>query len=163
MAEKSGGGAASALLPEAPEKEELARWLDRVDYSNVEADFRKTLMDFYMEVGMIENAFFGIELYGCNIMGAVKRLRLASFGVACNENKMDETTLYLAYSAFVSKKYNRDTLSYLMEHFEGELEDLLLIWERSRKFGLETTALEERMLRQSMFTGNDADGLFAVV
>ena len=144
------------------EKEELARWLDRVDYSNVEADFRKTLMDFYMEVGMIENAFFGIELYGCNIMGAVKRLRLASFGVACNENKMDETTLYLAYSAFVSKKYNRDTLSYLMEHFEGELEDLLLIWERSRKFGLETTALEERMLRQSMFTGNDADGLFAV-
>ena len=81
------------------EKEELARWLDRVDYSNVEADFRKTLMDFYMEVGMIENAFFGIELYGCNIMGAVKRLRLASFGVACNENKMDETTLYLAYSA----------------------------------------------------------------
>src|SRR5699024_11096599 len=44
----------------------------------------------------------------------------------------------------------------------GELEDLLLIWERSRKFGLETTALEERMLRQSMFTGNNADGLFAV-
>ena len=69
------------------EKEELARWLDRVDYSNVEADFRKTLMDFFMEVGMIENAFFGIELYGCNIMGAVKRLRLASFGVACNETR----------------------------------------------------------------------------
>lgn len=144
------------------QKEALARWLDRVDYSNVTADFRKTLMDFYMEVGMIENAFFGIELYGCNIMGAAKRLRLASFGVQYNENKMDETTLYLAYSAFVNKKYNRDTLTYLMEHFEGELEDLLLIWERSRKFALETAKLEERMFRQSMFTGNDADGLFPV-
>lgn len=144
------------------EKEELARWLDRVDYSNVTPDFRKTLMDFYMEVGMIENAFFGIELYGCNIMGAAKRLRLASFGVSYHENQMDETTLYLAYSAFVSKKYNRDTLSYLMEHFEGELEDLLLIWERSRKFALETTALEKRMLKQSMITSNDADGLFLV-
>ncbi len=144
------------------EKEALAKWLDRIDYSNVTAGFRKTLMDYYMEVGMIENAFFGIELYGCNIMGAVKRLRLASFGVAHSEGEMDETTLYLAYSAFVSKKYNRDTLSYLMTHFEGELEDLLLIWERSRKFALETTALEQRMLRQSMFTGNDADGLFSV-
>ena len=144
------------------EKESLARWLDRVDYSNVTPEFRKTLMDFYMEVGMTENAFFGIELYGCNIMGAAKRLRLASFGVNYNESKMDETTLYLAYSAFVSKKYNRDTLSYLMKHFEGELEDLLLIWERSRKFALETTELEKRMLRQSMFTGNDADGLFTV-
>ena len=144
------------------QKEELARWLERIDYSSVTAAFRKTLMDFYMEVGMIENAFFGIELYGCNIMGAVKRLRLASFGVSHNEFKMDETTLFLAYSAFVSKKYNRDTLTYLMKHFEGELEDLLLIWERSRKFGLDTTALEKRMLRQTMFTGNDADGLFQV-
>ncbi len=53
----------------------------------------------------------------------MKRLRLASFGVAHSEGEMDETTLYLAYSAFVSKKYNRDTLSYLMTHFEGELEE----------------------------------------
>lgn len=143
-------------------KEELARWLERVDYSNVSAGFRKRLMDFYLEVGMIEHAFFGIELYGSGIMGAVKRLKLASFGVANNEGEMDETTLYLAYSAFMSKKYNKDTLTYLMKYFEGETEDLLLIWERSRKFGLDTEALERRLLRQSMFTGSDSDGLFSV-
>ncbi len=143
-------------------KEELARWLERIDYSNVSGSFRKRLMDYYMEVGMIENAYFGIELYGCGIMGAVKRLRLAVFGVRYGEGTKEDTTLYLAYSAFMNKKYNRDTLRYLMEHFRGEMEDLLLIWERSRKFGLKTSGFEKKMLEQSMFTGNDADGLFPV-
>lgn len=143
-------------------KEELARWLERIDYSNVSGSFRKRLMDYYMEVGMIENAYFGIELYGCGIMGAVKRLRLAVFGVRYGEGAKEDTTLYLAYSAFMNKKYNRDTLRYLMEHFRGEMEDLLLIWERSRKFGLKTSGFEKKMLEQSMFTGNDADGLFPV-
>ena len=143
-------------------KPELSRWLERVDYTNVSPEFRKSLMDYYMEVGMTENAFFGIELYGCGIMGAVKRLKLASFGVRHNDFKYDETTLFLSYSAFMSKKYNRDTLTYLMEHFEGETEDLLLIWERSRKFELDTASLERRILRQSIFTGNDSDGVYAV-
>lgn len=143
-------------------KEELTRWLERIDYSHVSGSFRKRLMDYYMEVGMTENAYFGIELYGCGIMGAVKRLKLAVFGVRYYEGAKDETTLYLAYSAFMNKKYNRDTLRYLMEHFRGEMEDLLLIWERSRKFGLKTADFEKKMLTQSMFTGNDADGLFSV-
>ena len=143
-------------------KQELSRWLERVDYTNVSPGFRKSLMDYYMEVGMIENAFFGIELYGCGIMGAVKRLKLASFGVRHYDFKNDETTLFLSYSAFMSKKYNRDTLTYLMEHFEGETEDLLLIWERSRKFELDTAPLERRILGQSLFTGSDSDGVYTV-
>lgn len=45
-------------------------------------------MDYYMEVGMMEDAFFGIELYGCDIMGAAKILRLASFGALCYQERM---------------------------------------------------------------------------
>ena len=56
--------------------EALARWLGKIDYSNISVEFRKTLMDYYMEVGMMEEAFFGIELYGCDIMGSAKILRL---------------------------------------------------------------------------------------
>ncbi|MCD8020900.1 MAG: DUF5717 family protein, partial [Clostridiales bacterium] len=133
-------------------KAELARWLERIDYSNVSERFRKRLMDFYIEVGMVENAFFDIELYGCGIMGAVKRLKLASFGTKYHEGKLDETTLYLCYSAFVSKKYNRDTLIYLMNYFQGEMEDLLLIWERSRKYAQDTGASETSLLAQSRIT-----------
>lgn len=143
-------------------KKELSRWLEKTDYSNISPGFRKRLMDYYMEVGMTENAFFGTELYGANIMGAAKRLRLANFGIKYHEGKLDETTLFLAYSAFVNKKYNRDTLGYLMEYFDGELEDLLTIWERSRKLELSTTELERKILTQSMFTGNNTSSVFPV-
>lgn len=144
------------------DKKELARLLDRTDYSDVSPGFRKQLMDYYLEVGMTENAFFGAELYGAHIMGAAKQLKLATFGVKYHEFKLDETTLSLAYSASVRKKYNRDTLRYMMEYFDGELEDLLTIWERSRKMELPTAELEKKIINQSMFTGNNTTGVFPI-
>ena len=144
------------------DKRNLARWLGKIDYSNISTEFRKTLMDYYMEVGMMEDAFFGIELYGCDIMGAAKILRLASFGAQCYQGKDDEATLSLAYAAFIRKKCNKDTLTYLMKHFKGETAALLEIWERSKRFGLETAAFERRILEQVMFTGNDTEGVFPV-
>lgn len=143
-------------------KTELENWLERTDYSSVSTDFRKTLMDYYMEVGMIENAYFGIELYGCQIMGTAKRLKLATFGVHHCEWKKDQTVLYLTYASFVGRKYNRDTLKYLMMYFDGELQELLAIWEKSSKFGLETKEFEKKILNRSMFTGSDEEGLFQV-
>ena len=144
------------------EKRSLARWLGKIDYSNISTEFRKTLMDYYMEVGMMEEAFFGIELYGCDIMGSAKILRLASFGAQYYQGKKDEETLSLAYAAFIRKKCNKDTLSYLMNHFQGETSVLLEIWERSKRFGLETVDFERKILEQVMFTGNDTEGVFPV-
>lgn len=147
---------------EHQDKEELRRWLEKTDYSMISPGFRKKLMDYYLEVGMTENAFFGVELYGSHIMGAAKQLKLATFGVHYYEDEEDDTTAALAFSASMRKKYNRDTLRYLMKHFDGELEDLLIIWERSCKMELETTDFEEKIIRQSMFTGNNTDGVFPV-
>ena len=144
------------------EKRSLARWLGKIDYSNISVEFRKTLMDYYMEVGMMEEAFFGIELYGCDIMGSAKILRLASFGAQYYQGKKDEETLSLAYAAFIRKKCNKDTLTYLMKHFQGETAVLLDIWERGRRFGLETADFERKILEQVMFTGNDTEGVFPV-
>ena len=144
------------------EKRSLARWLGKIDYSNISTEFRKTLMDYYMEVGMMEEAFFGIELYGCDIMGSAKILRLASFGAQYYQGREDEETLSLAYAAFIRKKCNKDTLTYLMNHFQGETSVLLEIWERSKRFGLETVDFERKILEQVMFTGNDTEGVFPV-
>ncbi len=144
------------------EKRNLARWLGKIDYSNISTEFRKTLMDYYMEVGMMEEAFFGIELYGCDIMGSAKILRLASFGAQYYQGKKDEVTLSLAYAAFIRKKCNKDTLTYLMSHFQGEISVLLEIWERGKRFGLETAEFERKILEQVMFTVNDTEGVFPV-
>ncbi len=143
-------------------KQELARWLARADYTNVPDDFCKNLMDYYMQAGMTENAFFGAELYGCAIMGSAKRLKLASFGVNYHKGELDETTLGLAHSAFEAKKYNRDTLNYLMRYYSGSMEEMILLWERSRKFELSTESLEEKILRQAILTGSRQSKIYEV-
>lgn len=49
-----------------------------------------------------------------------------------------------------------------MKHFQGETAVLLDIWERGRRFGLETADFERKILEQVMFTGNDTEGVFPV-
>ncbi len=49
-----------------------------------------------------------------------------------------------------------------MKHFKGETAVLLDIWERGRRFGLETADFERKVLEQVMFTGNDTEGVFPV-
>ena len=51
------------------------------------------------------------SFYGCDIMGAAKILRLASFGAQCYQGKDDEATLSLAYAAFIRKNAIKIRLS----------------------------------------------------
>ncbi len=143
-------------------KQELDQWIDRVSYEHVARGFRKRLLDYYMEVGRLESAFFGVEKYGVHIMGAAKRLRLANFGIDFFEQRKNETTLALARSAFLQNKYNKDSLSYLSRYFEGKIEDLCILWERGKKFEVDTTELERKILMQCIFTDNDTRNVFPI-
>ena len=143
-------------------KSELDEWIGQVNYEEVAVGFRKKLLDYYMEVGRLESAFFGVERYGIHIMGAAKRLKLANFGIEFFEWRKNPTVLALCRSAFFQKKYNKDTLTYMGRYYEGELEDLCLLWERSKKFEVETTELECRILEQCIFTENDTDRVYPI-
>ena len=143
-------------------KQELDQWIERVNYEEVARGFRKRLLDYYMEVGRLESAFFGVEKYGVHIMGASKRLKLANFGIEYFSHRKNPTVLALARSAFFQKKYNKDTLAYMISHYDGEMEDLCILWERSLKFGVKTEELERKILSQCIFTDNDTDRVFPV-
>ena len=143
-------------------KEELDQWIERVNYEEVDQNFRKRLLDYYMEVGRLESAFYGVEKYGVHIMGAAKRLKLANFGIEFFEGRRNDTAIALSRSAFFQKKYNKDTLAYMIRHYDGELEDLCLLWERSCKFGVKTEELERKILSQCIFTDNDTDRVFPI-
>ncbi|MDO4976487.1 MAG: DUF5717 family protein [Eubacteriales bacterium] len=143
-------------------KDDLDQWLDRVNYEEIDRKFRKRLIDYYMEVGRLESAFYGVEKYGVHIMGAAKRLKLANFGIEFFGWRKQPTVLALARSAFNQKKYNKDSLSYLISYMEGEMEELYTLWERSRKFEVKTTDLERKILSQCIFTDNDTERVFPV-
>lgn len=142
--------------------EQLRRWLERTDYSAITTAFREKLIGYYLQAGMIENAFFGIELYGSQIVHCSQRLAIAEFGITYYKGEKDETTLSLAYDGFLRKCCSKETLCYLIEHFEGELGDYLTLWERSRQLELDTQKLEERILLHCVFTKTHSDAVYSI-
>ncbi|MCI9448143.1 MAG: hypothetical protein HFH36_12320 [Lachnospiraceae bacterium] len=66
----------------------------------------------------------------------------------------DSFLLQLCREAFSKGKYNERILIYLCEHSEGSLSDLIKLWEAAQGFELDTYGLEERCLRQSLYTGD---------
>ncbi len=139
--------------------ENLKKWLERTDYFAITDQFREKLMRYYIATDMIENAFFGIELYGSQMLSPELRLKIAEFGIDHYHGEKEENTLALCYDGIVTKHYSDKTLLYLMDHFEGELVDYLMLWDRSRKSHLDTEKLEERILRQCIYTGTYSDGV----
>ncbi len=142
--------------------EQLKKWLERTDYSAITTAFREKLIEYYLQTGLIENAFFGIELYGSQIVHFSKRLSIAEFGIRYYKDEKDETTLSLAYDGFLRKCCSKETLRYLIKHFEGELGDYLTLWERSRQCELDTSVLEERILSQCVFTKTYSEGVYKI-
>ncbi len=77
-------------------------------------------------------------------MGSAKILRLASFGAQYYQEMKDEETLSLAYAAFIRKKCNKDTLTYLMKHFQGETAVLWIFGKEAGALALKRLILSER-------------------
>ena len=44
---------------------------------------------------------------------------LANFGIEFFEGRKNNTAMALSRSAFFQKKYNRDTLAYMIRHYDG--------------------------------------------
>lgn len=142
--------------------EGLTKWLERTDYSAITYEFREKLIAYYLKANMVENAFFGVELYGNQCIDKKQRRILAEFGVHYYDGFEDETTLALAYDCMINKQYSVRILRYLLEYFQGEIVDYLILWSRCQEVGLETEILEERLLRQCIYTGAHHDAVYDV-
>lgn len=139
---------------------ELNRWLSRTDYEMVTKDYGRTLMEHYLFAGMQEKAYEGVIRHSAFGLSGENLLELATYGVA--HNPEGHEVLHLCYSAFLSGYYNNETLYHLMHGFNGEIEDLMTIWERSIDRNLDTVDFELKILKQSVYTANNSTVSFPV-
>lgn len=142
--------------------ENLARWLERTDYSAISYQFREKLITYYLRAGMIENAFFGVELYGNQCVNSKDKKKIAEFAVDHYKGYCDDTTLALAYNCMIHKCYSKKILAYLLEFLEGEVLDYLILWDRCRECGMDTESLEEKILYQCIYTGTHHKAVYRV-
>lgn len=148
---------------EEKDMEDLNRCLDQINYKVISPSYRRTLMNYYMACNRMEDAYFGIELYGSDLVDAGQLYLLTCVGLYLHKDKKDDLLLVMAHRTFMNGKYNKEIVLYLREHLEGRLFDLLALWEVLKTEKLDTVEYEEKLLHQMLFTGESDERMLDVL
>lgn len=148
---------------EEKDMEDLNRCLDQINYKVISPSYRRTLMNYYMACNRMEDAYFGIELYGSDLVDAGQLYLLTCVGLYLHKDKKDDLLLVMAHRTFMNGKYNEEIILYLREHLEGRIFDLLALWEVLKKEHLDTAEYEEKLLHQMLFTGESDERMLDVL
>lgn len=133
--------------------EDLDECLNQINYKVIRPSYRRTLMNYYMACNRMEDAYFGIELYGSDLVEREQLYLLTCVGLFLHKEEKDELLLTMAHRTFMNGKYNDEIILYLRNYFEGRLFDLLDFWVILKEKKMDTAEYEEKLLQQMLFTG----------
>ncbi len=134
----------------------MESYLVGLDLSRLSRKERGTMIELMINRELYSLAFKNIELYGCYDIDIRKLARLVSKLIS-SRSEVDDHNLLLAICAKVFKAGNADknVLSLLATHYNGDCETTYAIWKKSVDEGVDTTDIEERLLAQLLFTESD--------
>lgn len=113
---------------------------------------KSLLVTILVKQDMFVGAYDLICEYGYEDVDMSVLLRMCSRMILNLEFEYEEELLLLAGYIVKSGIYDEILLKYMASHFEGPVREMTELWKRVRGFSLDCYALEERILRYSMFT-----------
>ena len=142
-------------LAELPE-----HWFES-DGKTMTREQRGKMIGYLAQRGKYRHAFYWLEAYGAVYVSANRILKILT-ALADTEEAEKELYYRLCYGCFQNGQMNYISLRYLAESFLGTCAQMTEVWRQAKSFGVETSALEERILMQMMFTGTEVAGHFDV-
>lgn len=143
--------------------EDLKKCLNQINYKVIRPSYRRTLMNYYMACDQMEDAYFGIELYGSDLVDMQQLYLLTCVGLYLSKGEKDELLITMAHRTFMNHRYNDEILVYLRQYFEGRIFDHLELWEVLKEKNLDTVEYEEKILTQILFTGERDERILDVL
>lgn len=143
--------------------EDLKKCLNQINYKVISPSYRRTLMNYYMACDQMEDAYFGVELYGSDLIDPEQLYLLTCVGLYLSKGEKDDLLLIMAHRTFINKRYNDEILLYLRQYFEGRIFDHLTLWEVLKEKNLDTVEYEEKILSQIVFTGESDERVLDVL
>ena len=147
--------AGKKMLEELPE-----RWFE-TDGKNMTREQRGKMISYLAQRGKYREAYYWLEAYGAVYVAANRILKILT-ALADTEEAEKELYYRLCYGCFQNGQMNYVSLKYLATSFLGTCAQMAEVWKRAKSFGVETSALEERILMQMMFTGTEVADHFDV-
>lgn len=152
------------LLEYAAEKghvKTLSPQLFEADGKNMTREQRGKMIQSFALSGRYELAYDWLEAYGALHVPANRILQILT-ALADTERGERESYYRLCYACFQNSQMNYSSLRYLAASFLGTCAQMAEVWKQAKAYGVDTTALEERILMQMMFTGTNLEGQFEI-
>ena len=129
----------------------MNRYLKSINYHSFAKVDKVLLIEVLIARGMYREAFELICEYGYEHIPLEQLVRLCSRLIDLTEETMEEELMLLCDYVYRCGKYDDRILKYLLDGFEGPLEEMCSIRTSGKAFYLDTYAMDERILKYSMF------------
>lgn len=103
-----------------------------------------------------------IEKYGYSRVSAGLMFRYVLYWLECITDVQDDRFAGICYYIFKDRKYNEEILEYMSEFFNGNNDQMYEVWKACVDFKVECVRLEERVIAQVLFTGEQRSWLTEV-
>lgn len=134
-----------------PEDEGLYAYLKDLPYDEYVKAGKKELICLLTEKGFYEQAFHLVERYGPETIPLNTLVCILSQTVLEKEYEEDGALTRYCSLCFRYGKYDDNILNYLLMYYEGPIEDMKHLWEITHESGMDTMALEEKILSLFLF------------
>ncbi len=144
------------------DSQSLDSYIKEIDKSNLDTNTRVKIVEIMIDRGLYEQAYEMFLSYGYEYVNPRKMVKFCTKLTQKIEQEYDETLLNICIYSFRKGKYNEDILEYLGRYYCGTTKEMLALWEANKDFEFENRQLEERLIRQIIFTRTYQSNLFEV-
>lgn len=135
--------------------EALDEFLLSLSFESMQRKTREKIMELLVARRHYKRAYELLLSYGCESISAPKLVYVICHQMeGLDDSEPNEFLLGLCRNVFLRGKYNERILNYMCQHFYGNLEEMIKLWQASRDFELDTYGLEERCIAQFLYTGD---------
>lgn len=144
------------------EGELLDHELVSLDWGQVSVSERASFIEYLSVRHCNEKAMEGILQFGYDKFPANRVMKVATETLQRELSVENPIYVKLAWNIFKGGSFDENILNYLCSYYNGGLSQMIRIWEAAHTFSLSVDYLSERILAQSLFTGEMLPEVFSI-
>ncbi|MBQ6230743.1 MAG: hypothetical protein IJJ74_06455 [Eubacterium sp.] len=129
----------------------LRKYLNRLDIEYLTHANTSTIISYLIDMNMYDKAFQAVKLYGFNELEIDELYRLADYGVKDSDGFINEDLMSICLNLYKTGTVNANILSYIINHFNGSIDELAALFKLAKDRVTDVTLLAENTLAQMMF------------
>lgn len=135
--------------------------IEKTDFEQLACKDRNIILNIIVKRRSYDMAKELTAVYGVDRLTADAKVAMASYLIK-NTSEKDDFVITLSLEAFLAQKYDTAILEYLCLYYNGPTTIMLDIWRAAKKFELGTFDIEEKIIDQQIYAGQDLNAIYDV-